>query len=53
MSEQTRIDLEKAFEENRFIVCIQLYAEVKSPYDDYIHQTNPCIAESLRKMGWI
>lgn len=53
MNEKTESDIEKAEKENEDVICIQLYAEAKSPHgDNYVHGSNPCIIDSLVKMGW-
>ena len=53
MKEETKRDLEKATEENKDVICIQLYASATSPHGDgYVHGSNPCMIESLVKMGW-
>ena len=53
MSEQTKIDIEKAEKENEGVICIDRQDITKSPYgDNYIHSSNPCVSHSLVKMGW-
>ena len=53
MNKKTKADIEKAREENKDVICISLFSEAKSPHgDDYIHGSNPCVIESLVKMGW-
>ncbi len=53
MKEETKRDLEKAKEENKDVICIQLYASATSPHgDEYVHGSNPCMIASLVKMGW-
>lgn len=52
MNEQTRRDIETAREINKDVVCIQLAARATSPYEDYVHTSDPCMIKELVKLGW-
>lgn len=51
MNEQTKSDIEKA--EAKVDICIQSATFTKSPYEDYLHSSNPCVQNILvNDMGW-
>ena len=53
MNEQTKSDIEKALKENEDVICIQIAVRIVSPHgDNYIYECNPCVKNSLIKMGW-
>jgi len=53
MNQNTQRDINLALEQNRGVICIQIAVRVISPHgDDFVYETNPCIANSLIEMGW-
>lgn len=53
MNEQSQKDVDDALEATKNIICIMLAARVKSPYEDYSYETNPCVKKWLvENRGW-
>lgn len=51
MNEQTKLDIEKA-EQLQNLPCIQIAAATKSPHENYVHTSTPCVQATLIDMGW-